>query len=230
MLPVQQVHLPLLTVVVATLSRLRGDPERYRRTFHTAVLLVLGCILPGLAFAGVEARTVVLVLLGERWLPAVPLVRILVIAGAATAIAGTLKWASYAEGSTRRLQRWSLGAAAAAVVGIAAGAPWGVEGIAIGWTAAAVLALPPGVAYLLAGSPLRAGDLWRVAARPAAAAIVAGFMLLAVSPLLPTAAPLRLLVAAAAMALTYAVVWVLLPGGREDLRRVRAASRLVLGR
>ena len=64
--PMRQVFPPLLNVAVAGLSRLRSAPAAYREAFAKGARAVYAFVLPILAFMVVEARDVILVLLGDQ--------------------------------------------------------------------------------------------------------------------------------------------------------------------
>lgn len=226
-MPVQQVFTPLLTVMVATFSRVKDDTATYRTYFRAALLGVLGVTLPALAFAFVMARPLVLLLLGDQWVDAVPLFRILLPAAACSTAGLVVKWVNYSEGHTRRQLRWSLTATAASIAGVLVGAAWGVTGVAAGYTVAVCAATYPGVRYCFTGSRLAARDYWSAAARPAAAALFSAAALFTVRPLMPAPGTLvgELALAAAVFAAVYAATWTATRGGRHDLATLLAVLR-----
>jgi len=218
MLPVQQLYTPLNGVVVATLSRLQADAERYRATFRTAVRCSAALALPALAFLFVAASDVVLLLLGEQWLGAVPLFQALAVAAFLDVGRLSCKWSYLAEGRVQRQLRWTLIATPVLMLGVALGMLWGAHGVAVGYAAATAALLYPGVAFCLSGSPLRPRDFWQSVWRPAFAGAAAAALLLlgqvVVSLPLPLAA--RLPVHGLCFLLLYIAAWLAVPGGRRD--------------
>ena len=71
---VAQVNFPLL-------SRMQDDPDRMRRAFSKVLQTTLFVILPMMAGLAVVAPNFIYVLLGEKWMPCVPYLQILCIAG-----------------------------------------------------------------------------------------------------------------------------------------------------
>ena len=78
--PLQQAYTPLLNVAVSGLSRVQHDPSRYRSYFKRGMLPVYALIFPALIFMFVEAPNVVLFVLGDEWMAAIPLFRVLCVA------------------------------------------------------------------------------------------------------------------------------------------------------
>jgi O-antigen/teichoic acid export membrane protein len=229
MLPVQQLYTPLTGVVVATLSRLRADVGHYRASFRTAVRASATLVLPVLTFLFVAAQDVVLLLLGEQWLGAVPIFQALALAAFLDVGRLSCKWVYLTEGRTRRQLRWTLIATPVMMLGISLGMLRGATGVAVGYALATAALLYPGVAFCMSGSLLRPRDVWRAVWRPALAAVAAAALLLPVQgwaalplPLLP-----RLLLHGLAFLLLYAGAWLALPGGRSEAGEVLTLLRAV---
>jgi O-antigen/teichoic acid export membrane protein len=230
MLPVQQLYTPLNGVVVATLSRLRDDVERYRAAFRTAVRCSAALVMPALAFLFVAAHDVVLLLLGEQWLGAVPLFQALAVAAFLDIGRLSCKWVYLAEGRMRRHLGWTLIATPVVMLGVALGMLWGARGVAVGYAAAAAVLLYPGVVYCMSGSLLRPRDFWRSIRRPAFAAVAAATALLLLVqgwaiPAMPLLA--RLPVHALCFALLYLAAWLAVPGGRREAGELLGLLRLL---
>jgi O-antigen/teichoic acid export membrane protein len=218
MLPVQQLYIPLTRVVVATLSRLRGDVGQYRAGFRTAVRSSAALVLPGLAFLFVGARDIILLLLGPQWLGAVPMFQALTVAAFLDVSRLYCTWTYLTEGRLRRQLRWTLIATPVTMLGISLGILWGALGVAIGYALAKAAMVYPGVAYCLSGSLLRPQDFWRALARPALTSAAAAALLFILQREALASLPLiaGLLVQGIAFAALVVSGWLLLPGGRRD--------------
>lgn len=222
--PVQQLYLPLSSVAVAGLSRVQGDPATYRRWARAGLLPVFSVAMPALMFMATEARTVIPALLGAQWIPAVPLFRVLCVAAFAGSVSGATRWLYLSRGAPRTQFRWALLSAPLMVGAAGAGAPWGAYGVALGVAAATILLAYPGVAICLEGSPLTAGDVFRVAVRPALASVVAALGLSVAGPWVAGGLPLKGL----AFLAVYSAVWVGLPGGPTAAADLFRIARTVL--
>ena len=235
-LPVQQVHQPILAVAVSALSRLgRGDVGRYRSAVRRALLLVLSVTMPAAVLLMIEADSAVRLLLGTDWLGAVPLLRVLAAAAFITGQTQATKWVYLAEGQTRRQLWWSLLYAPLNISFLLAGALLGrahlddvALGTAFGFTAGAWALAWPAVWWATRGTRLRAVDLWRPAWRPAAASVLAGLALIGLPPFLIDS-PLRLFASAPIFGGFYAAAWLVLPGGVRALREALDVAALLRG-
>ncbi len=234
--PTAQVHGPLLGVAVASLSRLRHDPARYRAHCRLALLLVFSLCLPATAFMFTEATAVILLLLGDQWLAAVPIFRLLCLAAFANCATVVTKWLYLSLGETGRQLRWSLIATPVPILAVALGARWGAYGVALGFTGATCLLAYPSVAYCLKTSPLGLRDFLGVLWRPAVAAIAAAGALALARTLLPIPGALvpALALKLALFGGVYLALWAGLPGGwplvvallrSSPLSRARGAPR-----
>lgn len=63
-------------VAFPLLSRLQADQERSRHAFKKLLFLLSWCLVPGLGLLAAIAEPMVLVLIKEKWLPVVPLLRV----------------------------------------------------------------------------------------------------------------------------------------------------------
>jgi PST family polysaccharide transporter len=226
--PVQQLNLPLSSVAVAGLSRVQGDPATYRRWAQAGLLPVFSLAMPALTFMAVEAPTVIPGLLGPQWGPAIPLFRVLCVAALAGSVSGVTRWLYLARGEPRAQFRWALLSTPLIVVAAGAGVPWGPYGVALGVAAATALLTYPGVASCLEGSPLTAGDVFRVAARPALASVAAAVGTAFAGPWLAAGGvAVELAVKGLLFLAVYSAAWAGLPGGRTaaaDLFRLARAA------
>lgn len=213
--PVQQVYQPLMNVAVASLSRVQHAPATYRAFCRAAFLPMFSIVLPALVFMAVEPRRVLLVLLGEQWLPAVPLFQVLCVAALASSMIRITKWIYLSTGETKRQFRWGLVHTPIMIAMVVAGVPWGAYGVAVGFTAGTCLLAGPSLAYCFRRSPLTMRDFAGIVARPALAAAGAGLVLVAADRSYLSDADLvvSLLARLALFLLAYAALWIGTPGG-----------------
>jgi PST family polysaccharide transporter len=186
--------------------------------------------MPVVAFIFVETRDVVLVLLGDQWLGAVPILRILCVNAFFRTLSKVTPWIYLAQGETGRQFRWSLLHAPLLVGAVAVGVPWGPMGVAFGFTAATALLTVPEIAYCLHVSHLTGRDLWQSLWRPLVASVGAGLAAFAfeTSILIDAGLLLDVFVEGGVFSLAYALLWIGLPGGWTalcDLLRLAASLR-----
>lgn len=216
----QQIYTPLQNVAVSGLSRLQHDPVAFREAARRGLLPVFSAIIPALAFLALEARPVILLLLGPQWEPSVPLFRMLCLAAMGSALAKAVNWLYLAEGRTKQQMRWGFVTLPVFVVAVLAGSTRGPLGVAIGFAAANWLLAIPEVVYCLRASHLPVRDYAHAAGRPLIASAVAVAVLFAGAEAPNDSGVVGLVVTSAAFLALYALVWLALPGGR------RAAGQL----
>jgi PST family polysaccharide transporter len=217
--PMLHVYGALLSVLIATLSQSRDTPQLFRDHSRRLILPIFALCLPALALMVVEAEAVVLVLLGEQWRAATPLLRIFALSAMAASLLQIVKAVNLALGRTDRQLRWTATTAPIFVLAALVGVRWEALGVALAFAGTTLLLAPIGVAYGLRGGPLGARDLAGIAAYPALAACVAACALWAIGPLLHGLAPLpRLVVGGGWFGLCYGLCWACVPSGRAAVR------------
>lgn len=222
--PVRQVLLPLQNVIVATLSRVHGQVGPYRSGFRRGTFPIFSVIVPALAYLAIDARAVVLVLLGDQWLEAVPLFRLLALGAIAQTLQKAAAWVFLSEGRTNGLLRWNTFAAVVQLAAIAIGVPWGVRGVALAIAVASWLLVVPNIWYCTRGSALEAADFLPMMWRPLVAAAVAAGLTIVLWPAMladhsAAGGQLALVLTRLPVFLVaYLGCWIGLPGGRRALR------------
>ncbi len=217
--PFDKVYIPLFDVAVSSLSRAQKDPNMYRAYCKKAMLPLFALCMPALAFSFVEARNVILVLLGNQWLDAVPLFQLLAIAVFVGSMNRVTKWLYLSGGQTQRQFRWGLISTPVMILAVAIGAKWKAYGVAMGFTLGTCLITYPSIAFCLKTLPLSVKDFWGVVWRPAFASLAAAAILFASRPILHGRENvfLELFGGLTIFALAYILIWIVLPGGQQAL-------------
>ena len=223
----QQIFTPLQNVAVAGLSRLQHDPIAFRVAAQRGLLPVFSAIIPALALLALEARPVVLLLLGAQWEPSVPLFRMLCLAAIGSALAKVVNWIYLAEGRTRQQMQWGFVTLPVFVVAVIAGSTRGPLGVATGFAVANWLLAVPEVIYCLRRSHLRVRDYATAAGRPLVAAAVAALALVATTGLPHDAGVGRFVLTSLGFLVIYGFTWRVLPGGRGSMRQLLALTRVI---
>jgi O-antigen/teichoic acid export membrane protein len=177
LLPIQQINAPLSSVMLPALSRLQHQPKRFCRFYYRALGAIVFVGMPIVCFLWVDARSVIELALGPKWLPTVPLFQALGVA----AFIGTFNiagnWVYTSLGRTDRRLFWQAIATPVTLAAFFIGLPWGAFGIAVSFSATRVLLVVPSLHNAYRGTPV---DLWttgKTLARPAATSIGAAFVL-----------------------------------------------------
>lgn len=234
LLPIRMIRSPISAVAVPALSRLQQDESRYRRYVRTALALITFLSMPLVGFSAVAAEEIILLVLGEQWLGAVTVFRVLALAALVQSFNVVTGWVYTSLGQTTRWFRWGLFSSGVTTASFVVGLPWGIEGVAIAYTTAVYLLLLPSLMFCFRRAPLSALDVLSVVWRPLVATAAGVLVLLLVAPrLLPTAPLIAALGSELALfGFVYAATWAALPGGWSYLRNLirlvrRAAAKEV---
>lgn len=161
-------------VAFAALSRLQNDAVRLRSYFLKGYSLVLAATLPVTVACVLFANDIVSVLLGPKWMAAVPILRLLAPTIFVFAISNPLGWLMTSLGLVRRSLKISLVVSPLMIAGYVLGLPYGPKGVAFAYSAVMLLWIIPGVAWCVYRTPISVRDILATSSRPLASSIVAG--------------------------------------------------------
>lgn len=219
--PFFQIYYPLFDVAVSSLSRTHEHPDRYRLYCCRILMLLYSLCMPALAFCYVESREVLLFLLGEQWLEAVPLFRLLIIAVFVGSMYRVTKWLYVSTGETKKQLRWTLIHTPVMIAAVTLGASGGAYGVALGYTLGLCLLTLPSVLFCLQVSPLSWKDFFGTVWQPAGAAIAAAIVLYGFRFILPDLQLFeRLSIDSVIFGITYLILWIVFPGGRRSITEI----------
>jgi O-antigen/teichoic acid export membrane protein len=226
MFPVQQINAPVNGVVLPALSRLQSQPDRYRRFFLRTVEGIAFIGMPIIVFAFVDARFVILTVLGPKWLGAVIIFRLLAPAALVGTINSAPVWIFTSLGRADRQFLWAAVSSPIILGGFLIGLRWGAAGVAASFSITFGLCFALFVFDACRHSPVRlrnfAAALFPPLCACAVAALVTGSIGLHLH--LPVAA--RLALDAGIFATIYAVSSLAFPSGRKLLKSLMTQGGL----
>ncbi len=150
--PVAQLVVPLNNVGLATLSRLRDDPDRYRR-YYTKALCVLAFLgVFGSLFLTFTGRDLIFLLLGPGWEQAGSVVTAFGPGIGAMIIYSTCSWIHLSLAKPDRWLRWNIISLVITSAFLAASAPFGPVFVAVAYSTSYYVLLVPALWY--AGRPI----------------------------------------------------------------------------
>jgi PST family polysaccharide transporter len=187
----------------------------------------MSAILPAIAFLIAESESVIRTLLGDRWIEAIPLFRLVVIGGLAVALTRHSRWIFLSEGRTRSLLRLSILSLALTIVTVLVGARWGIIGIATAYATARWLLLIPELSMAFSGSRIRWTDFFSVVWRPAVATSGAAAVVVMLDTFFPALQGARAITAGLTFSAIYVLLWLGLPGGRRAAQELAGLVRRV---
>lgn len=102
-MPSRETTLPLTQTLFPAFSQLRGDPERLRRAYQRAQALITAIALPLGVGMALVAEPLVLVAMGEKWLPATAVIQAMAVVIAVQTLGSQVAPLGMALGATRTL-------------------------------------------------------------------------------------------------------------------------------
>jgi PST family polysaccharide transporter len=216
MFPVMNVTAPLSRVMLPVLSRLRDEPERYRRAFLSGAWGVMLLTAPGACAAAATSERLISLLLGPSWTEAGPIFFWLSLAAIFQPLASATGWLFISSGRGRALVRWGVFSSSTTIASFAAGIPWGATGVAAAYVICSGLRLPLLFRWSTRETPVEFRDLFR-ALLPPAVSVLALFTLVS-GPAQGLSTPVLLACVVPTGYLITLTVTALLPEGRAFLR------------
>jgi len=220
MLPITQIRAPLTAVVLPVLSRLQNEPDKCAKYYYRLVSMLSFITMPIMGFLFVCSESIVRLLLGEKWLDANVIFKILAVAGFIQAVETTGGLIMLSTGQSRRFFTYGAIRSAFLVGCFVIGLPWGVCGVAAGFTIGDYLILFPALWYCFRGTPVSVAGFLLAIAQPTIAGLIStGVMYFSYESFLIeqhdfVAIGICLLVGL----LSYLGVWAIIPGGLTTLR------------
>ncbi len=226
--PAHLISVPMSGVAIPVLSRLRGEPERFRSWFRAGQGILATLAVPAAAFLFADTRTVVLLILGDQWIAAIPIFRLLAPVSIVAIARIGFHWCYISLGRADRQLRWELVMMIATIIAFLTGMRWGVNGVAAAWSVVSLLLAVPGALYCFRGSPVEFSDLATAFAAPLAGAIPGAIAVRLFSAWRPIeSTPIAIAIHATLFLSVYLVIWIGLPGGRERARLFIGLARRV---
>lgn len=219
LLPIQQINAPINSVALPLLSRVQSDSQKYAHYYYKFVLGIVFLGMPMVAFSFAVTDKLILFVLGEQWLEAVPIFKFLVPA----AFMGTFNlasaWVYQSLGRTDRQLRIGVVMSTLDILIFLVSVRWGAIGVAAAYGLSRPLIWFPRFIYCYYETPLKLKQLATTLARPAFASIFAAvlIMLLDSTLLSNTQILLALLIDGLVYGLLYLAIWTILPQGKQTL-------------
>lgn len=187
--PQSFVYLSAGHVALPKLSSLRDDDVEFASFYYRSLQLITLFSAPTVVLFALFAGPIAICAYGEQWHAVPELLRIFAPGMAVAPILHTTSQVFASRGEGGRFFRWGLFSACVMGATALAGLPWGVQGVAWGWSASGVLLLVPGLRYAFRGTPLSTRralraclDAWLAAAGMVPAGLWLNHLLQDVSP------------------------------------------------
>ena len=148
--PLNRLSRPVQDVFFPALSWMQDDPRRMVAVWLRVTRLVAAVALPAMLGLIILAPEFVRIVLGEQWLPAVPIIQILAWAGLLQSLSALHGRILAALGKTRTLFRFSIFSLSIYLVAFGASVRFGIVAVAAAYAAAVTLVVQPVITTLTA--------------------------------------------------------------------------------
>lgn len=160
-------------VLFSALSRLQDDPGRFKNYFLKSYTLLLSLTLPATIACALFADDIVFLVLGEKWMEAGGIFRLLTPAITVLAMINPTYWLVVSLGMAERSLKIALAITPLVIVAYIIGLPYGPSGVALAYSIAMFIWLIPHMVWSTHGTMLSLRDMVRAAGRPLVSAIAA---------------------------------------------------------
>ena len=229
--PMEQLLGPMFQVTQPGLSMLQAEDARYRRFYQKVLTVVCIATMPLSLFVTVNSAEITRVVLGRKWLGCA---EILMILSLGTFIKAPVGWSGHVlitRGRSKRYLGLTTVQNLTLVIMMLLGVRWGMVGVAIADVVATYLFAAPNLYYSLKDSPVTVATFFSTIMRPATASMVMAIVLRILHESLPPlGAPIFLIVASFVAVAVFACVWMMMPGGKNELLTLVSDIRSALQR
>lgn len=154
MMPIVNLRQPMNNVAMPVLSSLQNDPEKYRNYYTKFISILAFFSMPLVGFLFVFSDNIILLVLGEQWLEASSIFRILSFVALIQPVTSTMGLVMLTNGRSRRYFVIGTIGAVITVVSFALGVPWGASGVALSYVVSTYLRIIPFLYFSFRDTPI----------------------------------------------------------------------------
>lgn len=185
MLPLNNLRNPIQYISIPVLSSLQNEPLRYQKYYFRIVNLLATFSFPLSFFLFLEADFIIRLILGDQWLNAIPVFKILAVGGIITVVGGTRGLVMISCGKSKQYFYWGIINAIITVTAFSIGISWGIEGVAKAYVLSLYLSFLPAMLYAFHNTPVTLEPFLRELLIPLLVTIIAIFTLQTIKSFYP---------------------------------------------
>lgn len=217
--PLTQLNAPLSQVAIPVLSRVIENKERFAAAIRESQLISVYVTSSVLFLIAGLGTPIIVVFLGEEWLPSGILLSVLAVSGVFRSLTQISFWIFASQGKARSQLYMQLVGQPIVVICLLLGLPWGALGVAVGGIVGYIGFWVLGVTWAARVSGLVA----RTLLLEALATILmfgapAGLAAWAIAEFAPVSAIVAIMLGIAAAIAWYGLAWMLFPRIRRDVK------------
>lgn len=222
LLPMEQINSPVNSVALPTLSSLQSEPEKYRKYYYKAILLITTLGMPIVGFMFASADKVILLMLGKEWLGVVPIFQFLMPAAFIGTFNVATGWVYQSLGRTDRQFRIGMVTSTIDILLFSLSLRWGAIGVAAAYGLSRPILMIITIVYCYIGTPLKVTDFFKTILRPTIASISTAIALIVINYFLLVDVNLfwGLLSNLCLYFPFYLLIWICMPGGKSEIKEI----------
>lgn len=218
MQPLTQISGPLTSLSLPVLSSLRNEPERYRSYYRQLLDVLVSLALPITVYCFLEGEFLIRILLGQKWMEAAPVFRILSIGGIFVAISSAPGLVMLSHGFSRRYLRINIVTSVITSLSLVIGVFYGINGVAAAYAVASFLKMIPLISFSFRETPIKLKIIFESISGPVLASALAAFSAFLIIIIIPDERICRHILTAVVFFLVYIAVSSFRPRTRETVR------------
>ena len=220
MTPLNQVRAPLTTLSLPVLSSLKNDSSRYQSYFRQLLDISVSLALPISVYCFLEGEFLIRILMGQKWMGAVPVFKILSVAGVFVALSAAPGLVMLSHGFAKRHMHLTIVTAAIVSVSFIIGVQFGIKGVAFGYTIANFLIMIPWICFAFRDTPIKIRLVLESLSGPLFAALIAGVSTYIFIVSYPSENIIKHILTGLIFLVTYLTLTMLRPKTRDSLRSI----------
>jgi O-antigen/teichoic acid export membrane protein len=218
-IPMEQTRMPLYNVAVTAMSALQTERERYQEYCRRIMELYVFINIPLLMYFVISADRIILLILGQKWIGVIPIIRVLTVAELVMLLRFPYGFVMLSSGRTKQYAIYGIVYSAATVIAVTIGVRWGAIGAAYGYLASNCVLLLPGLWYSFRKTPIRISLVFKAALLPAVGASVMTAALWLCRRYLGSLINVLYVPISLALAMcSYLFFWLIVPEGKSRLK------------
>lgn len=167
LLPIAQIRNPIFSVALPALSSLQHQQERFVKYYVRMIQIIAIAAFPISVAMALEAEFIIISILGDQWVDAIPVFRILVISGIVVPVVRTRGIVLVSLGYSKRFLYLGIAIATINVSAFIVGLPYGITGVAFAYVTAQYAMLLPTLLYAFYRTPVSLTIFFKSLAYPA---------------------------------------------------------------
>lgn len=177
LIPVTQINEPITSVAIPALSSLQDDDNAFKAYFLKTLTILVTVTLPISVLVIIFSKQIVLLMLGDQWIDAVPIFQYLAISMIVQPVGNTVGWLYIAKGQTNKMLRYGFWGILLIIFSFFAGLPWGPKGIALAYSIAIWIWILPCLHFACTVAPVRLRDILNSIKYPFICSVLSGLII-----------------------------------------------------